>query len=182
MRSAGGGVPGRVIIVGSVNVDLVMRLPRLPAIGETVLGGVFARHHGGKGANQAVAAARAGAPVHLVGAVGAQDGEESTDALRAEGVDVTHVMRLDGLTGHAVVLVDEASGENQIAVAPGANALLPAGCVGAALGALRLGPDDVVVLSFELPAGPLREASDLAATARASLVVNPAPAQAGYAD
>ncbi len=182
MRSAGGGVPGRVVIVGSVNVDLVMRLPRLPAIGETVLGGVFDRHHGGKGANQAVAAARAGAQVHLIAAVGAQDGRESTDALRAEGVDVTHALRLDGPTGHAVVLVDEVSGENQIAVAPGANALLPASHVSAALGALRLEPDDVVVLSFELPAAPLREASSRAVMARARLVVNPAPAQVGHAD
>lgn len=173
---------GRVIVVGSVNVDLVMRLPRLPVPGETVLGGIAARHHGGKGANQAVAAVRAGAQVHFIGAVGAQDGRVSIDALAGEGVDVTHLRRTDGPTGQAVVLVDENSGENQIAVAAGANARVTAGDVGGSLAALGPGRADVVVLSFELPAGPLREAAKLAAAAGARLVVNPAPAQTGYAD
>src|SRR5215472_9203450 len=124
--------PGRVIVVGSVNVDLVMRLPRLPAPGETVLGGVLERHHGGKGANQAVAAARAGAHVAMIGAVGVQDGREPLADLAAEGIDVTHVLRAAGPTGHAAVLVDAGIGENQIAVAPGANDLVTADLVAAA--------------------------------------------------
>jgi ribokinase len=172
---------GRVIVVGSINIDLVMRLPRLPIPGETVLGGALARHDGGKGANQAVAAARAGAPVHLIGAVGERDGEDSIRALEAEGVDVTYVLRREGATGHAVVLVDDVSGENQIAVAAGANSLLSAGDVAESLLALTLSPADVVVLSFELPVPPLRTAADLAARVGSSLVVNPAPAQAGHA-
>jgi ribokinase len=173
---------GRVIVVGSINIDVVMRLSRLPAPGETVLGGVFARHDGGKGANQAVAAARAGAQVHLVGAVGAADGADPVAALEAEGIHAARVIRCDGPTGYAVVLVDSGTGENQIAVAPGANALVSAEQVTESIGALAAGSADVVVLSFELPAEPLREAARLAARAGARIVVNPAPAQAGRED
>jgi ribokinase len=170
------GSPGRVIVVGSVNVDLVMRLPALPGPGQTVLGGVLSRAEGGKGANQAVAAARAGANVHFVGAVGQADGADSLAELAAEGVDVSAVARLAGPTGHAFVLVDGA-GENQIAVASGANARLSAARVRAALGGLRLAADDVVVLSFEVPAAALRAASSAAAKAGCQLVVNPGPAR-----
>src|SRR6266571_3946571 len=88
---------GRVIVVGSINVDLVLSVPRLPRPGETVTGGTFARHHGGKGANQAVAAARAGGTVRLVGAVGGDDGRAALDALAAEGVDTAAVARLPGV-------------------------------------------------------------------------------------
>jgi ribokinase len=178
----GAGASGRVIVVGSINVDLVMRLPRLPAAGETVLGGVLDRHHGGKGANQAVAAARAGADVYIIGAVGARDGFDSVRELTSEGIDVTYVARCDGPTGLAAVLVDESSGENQIAVAPGANDLVSVDLVDDALEALGLRPEDVVVLSFELPGTPLRLAADLARYCGARLVVNPAPAQPDRAD
>jgi ribokinase len=172
----------RVIVIGSINRDLIVRLPRLPAPGETVAGGVLSREHGGKGANQAVAAARAGAAVILIGAVGAADGDDSLDALRAERVDVTHVLRCDAPTGTAVVLVDERTAENQIAVAPGANERVSAEHVGSALSALEVGPADVVVLSFELPHPPLRLGADHTYRAGARLVVNPAPACPDYAD
>jgi ribokinase len=178
----GASALGRVIVVGSINVDLVMRLPRLPAAGETVLGGVLGRHQGGKGANQAVAAARAGAHVHMIGAVGAQDGQDCVRELAAEGVDVTYVVRCHGPTGHAAVLVDAASGENQIAVAAGANDLVTVDLVDEAMQALEPGPDDVVVLSFELPDTPLLLAADLARYGGARLVVNPAPARPDLAD
>ncbi len=128
-------MPGaRVVVVGSINADLVVSVERLPAPGETVSGGRFARHGGGKGANQAVAAARLGADVTIVGAVGADDlGDEALRELRAEGVDVTHVARLDGVpTGVALIAVD-ASGENQISVASGANAELTGEAVAASL-------------------------------------------------
>lgn len=171
---------GRVIVVGSINVDLVLRLPRLPRPSETVSGGVLTRQHGGKGANQAVAAARAGARTFLIGAVGAADGQDSIDALAASGVDVTGVRRCDEPTGQAVVLVADDSGENQIGVAPGANGAVSVDLVDAALSGYDLGPDDVVVLSCELPGPPLLLAADLARWAGARLVVNPAPADADH--
>jgi ribokinase len=167
-------------VVGSVNVDLVMRLPRLPVAGETVLGGVLARHHGGKGANQAVAAARAGARVAMVGAVGREDGKEAVAALGSEGVDVAGVALVDGPTGLAAVLVDDVSGENQIAVASGANSGLGSAHVVDVLTGLVLGPADVVVLSFEVPYTALHVAVDLARQGGARVVVNPAPAQLSY--
>ncbi len=89
----------RVVVVGSINVDLVLRLPRLPAPGETVLGGTLTRGYGGKAANQAVAAARAGAHAYLVGAVGSADGQDSVDQLTAAGVDVSWVRRSAEPTG-----------------------------------------------------------------------------------
>lgn len=165
-------------MVGSINLDLLVRLPRLPKPGETVLGGVLTRQHGGKGANQAVAAARAGAIVYLVGASGTADGRESLATLAASGVDVTWVRRSDLPTGHAVVLVAADTGENQIAVAPGANADVSADDVAAAVSALGIGRRDVVVLSCELATAPLRLAADRARRAGARLVVNPAPAAA----
>jgi ribokinase len=166
----------RVVIVGAVNVDLIMRLPQLPAPGQTVLGGELTRAEGGKGANQAVAAARVGAQAHLLAAVGEADGDESLAALAAEGVDVAAVHRVAAATVRAIVLVDD-TGENQIAVATGANALISADHVQATLDRLRLTPADVVVLSFEVPTSALRAAAGVAAQAGCQLVVNPAPAR-----
>ncbi len=171
------GPTGRVIVVGSINIDLVLRVPRLPRAGETVTGGTLTRHHGGKGANQAVAAARAGAEVHMIGAVGEGDGQASLDALAVDGVDTSAVARLRGVhTGHAIVIVDSA-GENQIAVASGANAAVAAGLVGTHLSGLRITARDVIVLSFELGDPPLLAAAAAADRAGATLVVNPAPAR-----
>jgi ribokinase len=115
-----------VVVVGSINVDLVVTVSRLPAAGETVAGGRFARFGGGKSANQAVAAARLGAAVSFVGAVGEdQLGSEAVAELEAERIDVSGVARVGAPTGVALIVVD-ASGENQIAVASGANAELTA--------------------------------------------------------
>ena len=102
------GVTGRVIVVGSVNVDLVVTTERLPAAGETVIGGRFARHHGGKGGNQAVAAARLGARTFFIGAVGDDAfGAEAREALAAEGVDVEGLLTIPAEpTGVALILVD----------------------------------------------------------------------------
>ena len=168
---------GRVIVVGSINEDLVATVDHLPAAGETVTGGRFAQHHGGKGGNQAVAAARLGAPTWLVGAVGADPlGTEARAALEAEGVDVTELQTLpDQPTGVALILVD-AAGENSIAVAGGANAALDPAHVGAALGRLRPGPGDVVLVGHEIPTATATEALRLARGAGATTVLNPAPA------
>ncbi|HEU4571083.1 MAG TPA: PfkB family carbohydrate kinase, partial [Candidatus Limnocylindrales bacterium] len=127
-----------MIVVGSVNVDLVIRGPRLPAPGETVTGGTFERHQGGKGANQSVAAARLGAPTLFVGLVGDDDlGADARAALAADGVDVAALDTASGTpTGVALILVDEA-GENLISAAPGANGSVTAGHVERALARIR---------------------------------------------
>ena len=165
----------RVIVVGSINVDLVVRGERLPVAGETVTGGRFSRHGGGKGANQAVAAARLDAQVTMVGAVGDDDlGEEALAALAAEGVDVAAVERLHAApTGVALICVD-AAGENQIAVASGANAELGGDAVERAVRAAAAG-GAVVLLGHEVP-----EAAVLAGAREApgAIVLNPAPARA----
>src|SRR3954469_5410794 len=167
-----------VLVVGSINADLVVTLDRLPAPGETVTGGMFARHGGGKGANQAVAAARAGASVRFAGAVGDDDlGAAALAELEAEGIDVTATARLqDEPTGVALIAVDR-EGRNQIAVASGANARVDAALVDAALARRRLAADDVVLLCFEIPDEPLLAAAGAASAAGARVVLNPAPAR-----
>ena len=165
-----------VAVVGSVNADLVVRVPALPRPGETVAGGTFERHAGGKGANQAVAAARLGARTSLIAAVGDDDlGREQLELLSAEDVDVSGVTR--GIaaqpTGVAAILVDD-YGENLIAVASGANAALDPSHVGRALAP----PPAVLVLSFEVPDEALVEAVAATRDAGTEVVINPAPARA----
>ena len=168
---------GRVIVVGSVNIDLVARVPHLPHPGETVTGGSYQRHHGGKGGNQAVAAARLGRPTLFIGAVGDDTFEkEARRALSSERVDVSMVASLPGQpTGVALILVD-ATGENQIAVVPGANGAIEAGYVRDCLA--RLGPlhGDVMLVCNEVPLYVVREALMCGAAAGATTILNPAPA------
>jgi ribokinase len=163
--------PGSVVVVGSINVDLVVTVDRLPAPGETVIGGRFARHGGGKGANQAVAAARAGARVRFVGAVGDDDfGAEAVAELAREGIDIGAIARLDGqATGVALIAVDR-EGRNQIAVASGANARVEAT-------AARIEAGDVCLLGFEVPDAAVVAAARVASQAGARIVLNPAPAR-----
>jgi len=171
-------MPGSVLVIGSINADLVVTLDRLPEPGETVTGGRFARHGGGKGANQAVAAVRAGARVRFAGAVGDDDlGVAAIEQLAAEGVDVGAVARLDGeATGVALIAVDRA-GRNQIAVASGANARVGAALVARALEAAALGPGDVVLLGFEVPDAAVVAGARAAGGAGARAILNPAPAR-----
>src|SRR5918911_3403391 len=165
----------RVVVVGSVNVDLVVRLPRLPRPGETVSDGTFTVTAGGKGGNQAVAAARLGADVVLVAALGDDDhGRTARDDLEREGVDTRLVTTAPAATGVAVVLVDE-TGENLIAAAPGANALLSAEAVAAALAGLPDGPA-VVLACLEVPLPAVEAAAESAARRGWPFVLNPAPA------
>lgn len=170
---------GRVIVVGSVNVDLVAVVDRLPAPGETVVGAGFERHHGGKGANAAVAAARLGAAVAFVGAVGADPfGIEARGALEAEGIDVSGLIELaDQPTGVAIILVDR-DGENEIAVAGGANAALSSVQVRTAIKRLELTAADVVLVGHEIRTGATHEALRLGRGAKATTILNPAPATA----
>ena len=150
---------GRVIVVGSVNIDLVVTGRTLPAPGETVIGGRFAQHHGGKGGNQAVAAARLGATTSFVGAVGDDDfGRSARAALEAERIDVSELRTLpDQATGVALILVD-AHGENSISVASGANGAVTPEQVAASVAALAPGPGDVVLVGHEIPTPVVAEA------------------------
>jgi ribokinase len=165
----------RVVVVGSINVDLVVAAGHLPRPGETVIGGTFTRHLGGKGANQAVAAARAGASVLMIGAVGNDaDGDESVAALRAEGIDVSGIHAMDAPTGVAIIAVAP-DGENQIVVASGANALVAAD--DASLANLPPGPG-VMLTCLEVPMPAVVSAVAAAARIGMQAVLNPAPAQA----
>jgi len=165
---------GRVVVVGSVNVDYVVRVGHLPQPGETVGSGVLAVLPGGKGANQAHAAARLGAVTVLVAAVGTDEaaGDECA-ALAADGADTSELISFEGPTGTAVILVDEA-GENMIAVAPGANGRLSAEHVGRRLPRL-LDAGSVVLASLEIPVPAVAAAVRAARDAGATMVINPAP-------
>ena len=165
LRSAAGNVDAAVVLVfGSINVDVVVHTPRLPAPGETLIGSTVDRLPGGKGANQAVALARLGAIVSIVGAVGDDpDGALSVAAL--QGVDVTAVRTVDRPTGLALITVDRA-GENTIVVVPGANELAVAPAPG--------GPAEALVVQLELPLAVVAAA---VAGACGLVVLNAAPAQ-----
>lgn len=166
----------RICVVGSVNMDLVVATPVLPVPGQTVLGGPFATHPGGKGANQAVAAARAGGQVSFVGRVGADAfGDTLRAGLEAEGIDIAHLrVAPEEPTGVALIAVDP-SGQNTIIVAPGANAAVTVDDVDAA--AERITGADVLLLQLEVPLEVVAHAAALAAEARVRVVLNTAPAQ-----
>ena len=164
---------GRVVVVGSANVDLVVPVPRHPAGGETVLGGSLARHPGGKGANQAVAAARAGgADTSFIGALGSDEsGDLLRESLESAGVDTALVTRVPEPTGTALITVS-ADGENAIVVAPGANSRVEVGPGQSE----RIAQADVVLAQLEIPL----EAVTAAAAARregARFVLNAAPSR-----
>lgn len=164
---------GRVVVVGSLNVDLVTRVERHPRPGETVLGSGLERLAGGKGANQAVAASVAGAAVVMVGCVGSDEaGAAYVSRLSAMGIDVSGVRANPGcVTGHALITVDE-DGENSIVVVPGANAVVTVDD----LAMLEsVGPDDVVLLQMEVPALVVAAAARRASSRGARVVVNLAP-------
>lgn len=173
-----GGRSGRVVVVGSANLDILVQVPALPTPGETVIGDSIRRLPGGKGANQAVAAARAGATVAFVSAVGVDEGGRLTlDSLASEGIDSSGVRELpDVPTGSAIVLVAH-DGENEIAIVQGANAELTATDVERAMSTLRLDAGDVVLVSFEITDEAVTAAAASARRAGAYFIVNPAPAR-----
>ncbi len=165
-----------IVVVGSLNMDLVVRVPHIPAPGETVLGGPFTTVPGGKGANQAVAAARLGAQVTLIGRVGDDAfGEQLLASASAESIDIRHVGRdADAATGVAMITV-AADGQNNIAVASGANYRLTAEMVREAW--RDLADVDVLVMPLETPLETIDTAVALANEAGAAVVLNPAPAR-----
>ncbi|MBF9029347.1 ribokinase [Rhodobacterales bacterium HKCCE3408] len=162
-----------ILNVGSINIDLVYRVPHLVRPGETLAATEFSRGLGGKGANQSVAAARAGAQVRHCGAIGA-DGADMVAGMEAAGVDCGLVARLDMPTGHAIVMVDGA-GENAIVLAPSANQALPEAEAIRAVG--TLGADDWLILQNEVNVSAL--AAKAARKAGARVVYSAAPFDAG---
>ncbi len=168
--------PGRVCVLGSLNMDLVVGTPRLPAPGETILGGPFHTHPGGKGANQAVAARRMGAEVTMVGRVGDDPhGQQLQRLLADEGIDTSHLRSLPGeATGVALITVDSAAGENTIIVAGGANQRLTAADVEQARD--RITEADVLLLQLEVPIEAVVAAARVARQAGTTVILNAAPA------
>lgn len=173
---------GDVLVVGSVNVDLVVRVGSLPAPGQTVVGGTFERYPGGKGGNAAVAAARMGANVTFVGAVGDDDlGASALSDLASAGVDVSRCLTLAGVpTGVALIIVG-AAGENLIAVASGANGSLTGPLVEETLASWQPASQSgrgVMLASFEVPDDAVLAAALVARQRGLQVVINPAPARA----
>lgn len=177
MDDGSGPIMGKVIVVGSINVDLVVTADRFPRPGETLIGTSFARHPGGKGANQAVVAARMGARTVMIGAVGMDpSGAFMQDTLAQTGVD-TGLVRIvpDAPTGTAVITV--AGGENSIVVVAGANATLTV-----ADGSLPIESGDVVVAQLEIPSAAWCAAFRRARAVGATTILNAAPADTAIAD
>ncbi|MBE82890.1 MAG: ribokinase [Gemmatimonadetes bacterium] len=165
---------GSVLVVGSTNMDLIVRAGRLPVPGETVLGGEFVQARGGKGANQAVAAARSGAQVAILTAIGRDAfGRESLNGFTQEGIDTSSVQRRDLPTGVALITVNQ-EGENCIVVAPGANGSLDAATVEAAYPSAK---PDVCVCQLETPLEGVQAALEHASRAGSLTILNPAPAK-----
>ncbi|MCR4414749.1 MAG: ribokinase [Thermoguttaceae bacterium] len=169
--------PPRIVVVGSSNTDMVVKSPRIPRVGETVIGGQFVMAAGGKGANQAVAAARLGAQVTFVARVG-QDvfGDQAVAGYAREGIDTSFILRdPEHATGVALILVDD-RGENLISVASGANNHLGPEDVDRAAGRIRQA--DIVLVQLETPVETILHAARLAAGAGVRVILDPAPAPA----
>lgn len=165
----------KVAVVGSSNTDMVVKVRSLPAPGETVLGGRFLQAAGGKGANQAVAAARAGAEVAFIARLGSDRlGDEALANFRREGLRCEHVIRdPEAASGVAVIIVD-GDGENLIAVAPGANARLSVDDLERAADAIDWA--DVVLLQLEIPPATAFRCIETASSLGKTVILNPAPA------
>ena len=166
----------KIVVVGSLNMDLVVRVPKIPEPGETILGNGFATFPGGKGANQAVAAARLGADVTMIGQVGSDSfGEALIENLNNEGVQ-TEFVAVDRTeaTGVALITVD-ADGQNSIAVASGANYTFTSKQVNQAWN--KLNDVDILVMPLETPPDTIIAATKLARESHAKVILNPAPAR-----
>lgn len=166
----------RIVVVGSSNTDVAVKVDRLPKRGETVSDGHFLMNPGGKGANQAVAAARLGGRVTLVARVG-QDvfGKDAAENFRKEGVETRFIVRdKEKPSGVALIIVGE-EGQNLIAVAPGANRALSKQDVASARAEIE--KSDVLLLQLEPPLDTVRYATALASRARTPVILNPAPAR-----
>jgi len=163
-----------VLVIGSSNTDMVIRIPTLPRPGETISGGEFQTFSGGKGANQAIAARRAGAKVTFIAAVGDDDlGRSAVDVYASEGVDISGIQVLtETASGVAFIFVSK-DGENCIGVAPGANACLSADALLGQKHAFHRA--DILLLQLETPLDTVRTAIEIASRDATPVVLNPAP-------
>lgn len=162
-----------IVVVGSLNVDHTLRVPHIPAPGETLTSGSMLTCFGGKGANQAVAAARAGGRVAMIGCVGVDDfGTRYVDALKAEGIDTTGILRSETPTGSAFIAVDDA-GENSIIVNPGANHAISLEDIEKHAGLIR--GADVLLVQLECPLPVVRRAAEIACESGVKVILNPSP-------
>jgi ribokinase len=167
-------VPAPIVVVGSLNIDLVFGVERFPEPGETVSGHSLERHAGGKGLNQAVAAARLGAEVRMLGAVGDDaNGVWLRDVLETSGVDATHVVTASGPSGTALIEVDR-NGDNRIVVIPGANGLVTPEM--ASTGLSDIGDFGILLVQGELDWEAVTASVRIAHERGATVIVNPAPA------
>jgi len=166
----------RIVVVGSSNTDMIIQAERIPRPGETILGGRFTIAPGGKGANQAVAAARAGGRVTFIARVGEDMfGDQAVKGFLADGIDVTYISRdRQAPSGVALIFV-AADGENSIGVASGANANLGPAEVSAA--AEIIGSAEVLVMQLETPLETVRAAAEIASSWDVPVILNPAPAR-----
>lgn len=166
----------RITIVGSLNMDLVIRSPHIPQPGETIIGGNFQTIPGGKGANQAVAASRLGGQVNMIGRVGNDTfAEILLDNLKSSGVEAGYVQRdANSATGVALIVVDD-SGENIIVVASGANMQLSESDVEAAEQVIS--SSDILLLQLEVPLEAVTRAAQIAKANGVTVILNPAPAR-----
>ena len=165
------------MVIGSSNTDMVFRVSRFPLPGETLLGGEFRVIPGGKGANQAVAAARAGAEVVFVAKVGDDDlGKQAIAGYHRDGIDIRFILNEKEMpSGVAMILVEDGSGKNSIVVASGANACLrPADMDHLAF---EIQSADVLLIQLEIPVETVQRALELAAITGVTTILNPAPAQ-----
>lgn len=164
----------KILVIGSSNTDMTVKAPRIPVPGETILGGEFKMGPGGKGANQAVAAARLGGDVTFICKVGRDVfGEKSVEGYKKDGIDTSHTLYSDKPSGVALILVDD-SGENVISVAPGANGDLTPEDIQSVKAVIEAA--DYVILQLEIPVESVLCAARIAFNAGACVILNPAPA------
>lgn len=167
-------MPANVVVIGSLNMDLVTRAPRLPKGGETLIGHSFATVSGGKGANQAVAAARLGARVAMVGCVGNDDyGVQLREALLAEQIDCQAVSTVEDSSGVALIVVDDNS-QNAIVIVAGANGAMTPAVIDRFDAVLQAA--DVIICQLEIPDATVGHALKRARTLGKTVILNPAPA------
>ncbi|MHC8285440.1 ribokinase [Pseudomonas sp. XS1P51] len=167
-------MPAKVVVIGSLNMDLVTRAPRLPRGGETLIGESFATVSGGKGANQAVAAVRLGAQVSMVGCVGSDAyGEELRGALLAEQIDCQSVSTVEGSSGVALIVVDDNS-QNAIVIVAGANGALTPAVIDRFDAVLQAA--DVIICQLEVPDATVGHALKRGRELGKTVILNPAPA------